>query len=233
MNLILIYCLLLFVIYLGIVGLLVYYFFSSRDTWNIILKEIYQDLESLVNQCTRHNILGLFIPGFIYSSPSDGVNSRRGVECRDCIKEEKTQQSNLYNVQILNKIYTLIKTIDANILEDFELSSRCKIIQFLLEYIIRNYQELSDADYLLYERLQATYQLATSSTNSKLSNSSILKGIEIITFLEEYSKVFDNLDLLCKDINIEMINGTFMIGFYQDLKKIIINAKTYLSEFIT
>jgi len=226
MNPIVIYCLLLFLVYLGIVCLLVYYFFRSRETWNIFLAEIYQDLESLISGCSIHNTLGLFIPGFIYSSSSGSG------DCRDCIKEKHAQQSNLYNVQILGNIYPLIKNIDANMLDDIQLSSKCKMIQLILEYIIRNYQELSDADYSLYTRLQAAY-LADASSLSNLENVSrnVSKGIEIIPILEEYSRVFDKLDTICQGINIEMINGTFMIAFYQDLKTIITAAKKYLLEF--
>ena len=65
MNSVLISCLLLFVIYFSIVGLLVYYFFRARDTWNIFFNEIYQDFEFLVGGCSKHNTFGLFILGCI------------------------------------------------------------------------------------------------------------------------------------------------------------------------
>ena len=226
-------------VYFGIVGLLVYYFFKSRDIWNIILAEIYQDLEFLVNGCARHNTLGLFVPGFLYSNSNSNSNSSNQldsnsncecIECIECIKEARTQQSNIQNVKTLGNIYSLIKNIDTNMLdknmlkEDIELSSRCKMIQLILEYIIRNYQEVSNADYSLYTKLKAVY-IAEALSFSSLEN--VSRGIEIIPILEEYSIVFNKLDTVCQDINIDLIHSTFLIGFYQDLKTIISDAKKY------
>jgi len=56
-------------------------------------------------------------------------------------------------------------------------------------------------------------------------------GVEIIPILEEYSRILEKLDTICQQINIEMIHGTFMIGFYQDFKIFVMDARKYLLEF--
>jgi len=224
MNFVLISCLLLFVIYFSIVGLLVYYFFRARDTWNIFFNEIYQDFEFLISGCSKHNTFGLFIPGFIYS---------RGIQddgCNECTREDKMRESNLYNVKTLYNIYTLFKTLDANVIEDVKLSSKCKMFLLMLEYIIRNYKELCNGDYVLYEKLQMIYlNEVNKDILPKINN--LLIDIEIIPILEEYLKVLEKLDTICHKINIGIVHGTFMIGFYQDFRNLITDAKKYFSEF--
>lgn len=229
MNILLISCLLLFVIYFSIFGLLVYYFFRARDIWNIFFNEIYQDFNFLVSGCSKHNTFGLFIPGFIYSRgiQDDGCNG-----CNECTREDKMCELNLYNVKTLYNIYTLFKTLDANMLEDVNISSRCKMFQLLLEYIIRNYKELCNGNYSLYERLQMVYlnkDIVNKNVSSRINN--LAMGVEIIPILEEYLKVFEKLDAICRDINIETVRSTFLIGFYQDFRHLIIDAKKYFLEF--
>lgn len=218
MNSVLISCVLLFVIYFSIVGLLVYYFFRARDTWNIFFDEIYQDFEFLVGGCSKHNTIGIFIPGFTKDD-----------KCNECAREDKMREANLYNVETLYNIYTLFKTLDANVIEDVKISSKCKMFQLMLEYIIRNYKELCNGDYALYERLQMIYLNEVNKDISPRINK-LLMGIEIIPILEEYLKVLEKLDTICQKINIEMVPETFMIGFYQDFKNLITDAKKYLLE---
>jgi hypothetical protein len=108
------------------------------------------------------------------------------------------------------------------------------MIQLILEYIIRNYQEIVNADYSLYTKLLAAYlaaYLADASSNST-SSKNVVNGIEIIPILEEYSNTFNTLEIICQDINIDFMPGTFIIGFYQDLKTLITDTRQYLSEFL-
>jgi hypothetical protein len=149
------------------------------------------------------------------------------------------REANLYNVETLYNIYTLFKTLDANVIEDVKLSSKCKMFQLMLEYIIRNYKELCDGDYTLYERLQMIYldkdkikdkDTVNNAVSPRINN--LLMGIEIIPILEEYLKVLAKLDTICQKINIGIVHETFMIGFYQDFKLFVIDAKNYFSEFL-
>jgi len=229
MNLVLISCLLLFVIYFSIAGLLVYYFFREREIWNIFFEEIYQDFQSLVSGCPIHNTIGLFIPGFVYSrdAKDDG--------CYECTREDDIRDSNLYNVKTLYNIHILFKTLDANVLvlEDANISSRCKMFQLLLEYIIRNYKELSNGDYTLYKRLQMLYlNEVNKAVPPRINKFSKLKGIdiEIIPILEEYAKTFEKLDYICQQINIEKVSSTFILAFYQDFKHLITDSRKYLFD---
>lgn len=218
MNILLLSCLLLFVIYFSILGLLVYYFFCERDIWNIFFDEIYQDIEFLVSGCLKYNTQ-------VLGTKDDRYN--------ECTKEDKMCESHLYNVKILYNIYTLFRTLDVNMLEDINISSRCRMFQLLLEYIIRNYKELCNGNYSLYERLQMVYlnkDIVNKNVSSRINN--LAMGIEIIPILEEYLKVFEKLDAICRDINIEMVHSTFLIGFYQDFRHLIIDAKKYLSDVI-
>ena len=106
------------------------------------------------------------------------------------------------------------------------------MFQLLLEYIIRNYKELCDGDYTLYERLQMIYLTEVNKVNKDLYPriNKLLIGIEIIPILEEYSKTLEKLNSICQEINIEMVHGTFMIGFYQDFRNLIKDANKYLLE---
>ena len=230
MNLILIFCLLLFVIYFSIAGLLVYYFFRDRNTWNIFFSEIFQDFHSIICGCPKHNTIGFLIPGFMSYDTRDTRDTKdeESARCNECASDDIICESNLYNVKILANIYNLLKTLDANMIEDINISSRCKMFQLLLEYIIRNYAELYNSDYTLYERLQIVY--LDKNKNKYINNSS--SGIEIIPILEEYLKILEKLETICKDINIEMVHGTFIIAFYQNLKIFIINSRNYLTEFL-
>ena len=114
--------------------------------------EIQQDLLGLFSGCSRHNTIGLFIPGFLYSSGS--CNSNDAKECPCCARETNTREKDLYNVELLGRIYSHFKLLDATVLEKVDISSRCKMFQQLLEYIIRNYNHVRDGDYTLYTRLQ-------------------------------------------------------------------------------
>lgn len=235
MNSIIIYCLLLFVIYLGIVGLLVYYFFRARDIWNIFIDEIYQIFQNLVNGCSRHTTIGLFIPGFIYSSNPNSNNAVDGCSmCIECAREKEIQNANLYNVRILSDIHRLMNSLDSNILANVNIliSSRCKMFQLLLEYIIRNYKNLYDADYKLYESLKLAYQNDISSSRIiKKQNKKSLE-IEIIPLLEEYSSIFEKCYTICQNINIEMTDCTFLIAFYQDIKMFVSDARNNLLDYL-
>jgi hypothetical protein len=250
MNLVLISCLLLFIIYFSIIGLLVYYFFRGRDTWNIFFNEIFQDFQSIVSGCPRHNIFNPLIPGLLYSysnvvdgssgGSSGGSGSGSGSDnnlcgcCGECAREDKTRESNLYNVKILKNIYELLATLEIDMLEDEDITSRCQMFQLLLEYIIRNYCELCNSDLALYERLQLVY-LDKNKGNGNDESSRVnksFKGIEIIPFLEEYSSIIEKLYSICNEINIESVEGTFMIAFYHNFKIFITDSRNYLSEFL-
>ena len=248
MNLILISCLLLFIIYFSIVGLLVYYFFCVRDIWNIFIDEIYQDFECFASsECSKHNIFEIFIPGFIYSntaSSSISIKDDECARCNECAREDKLREANLYNVKTLYSVYTLFKTLDANVIDDVNISNRVKMFQLLLEYIIRNYKELCVGDYTLYKKLQMVYldkdkikDKVKDKIKDKVNNAvsprinNLLMGVEIIPILEEYSRILEKLDAICQQINIEMVHSTFMIGFYQDFRIFVIDARKYLLEF--
>lgn len=222
MNLVLLYCLLLFIIYLGIVGLLVYYFFRARDLWNIFIDEIYKIFQNIVNECNIHNTFGLFIPRFIYSNTI--INSG----CIECARNNEIQNTNLYNVKILYSIYNLFKTIDAKILEDVEISSKFIMFQRLLEYIIRNYKELCNTDFKLYETLKLAYNNDILSSKKYYNKKDKQKGLEIIPILEEYYNILEKCYTICQNINIEMIHCIFIIAFYQDIKLFVSDARKYL-----
>lgn len=233
--------------------MLVYYFFRARNTWNIFFDEIYQDFHIVVSGCSRHNAFGLLIPGFIYSSSVSNSISTGGIyndewdggcvgECSECASENKTRESNLYNVKILADIYVLFRTLDPNMLKDKDISSRCRMFQLLLEYIIRNYSELYNVDYTLYERLQIIYLDKDNSKDknkgkekdisTRINNSSneIDIEIEIIPILEEYYSILDKLNTICNEINIEMAQGTFIIAFYQNFRIFVKDARKQLSD---
>jgi hypothetical protein len=224
MQLILLACVFLFIIYSSITGLLVYYFFKARDAWNIFMDGIYQDLIGLVSGCPKHNTIGLLIPGFIYSNSS---KEKSYESCAICTKEEKIRQIDLYNVDLLSRIYKLLKTIDASIIEDKDISSRCNLVQSLLEYIIRNYKELHDGDYTLYERLKFAYE---EKDKIHIKESPLTRGIETIPILEEYSSTLERLDAICQDINIEMTSETLMIAFYNDIRNFVKDSRKYLEK---
>lgn len=223
MNLILLACLLLFIIYLSIAGLLVYYFFRARDIWNIFFDEIYQDVLGIAQGCPQHNTIGIFIPGFIYSNSNDVSDSASA--CIGCARESKERESDIYNIKLLGRIYNEFKVLDNSIFDDVEISSRCKMFLQILEYIIRNYRGLHNGDYRLYESLQIAY--LDKAPNNKTCKPS--RGIEIIPTLEEYCKAFNRLDAICSDIDIAMVESTFMIAFYKEIREFVIKARDNLN----
>lgn len=223
MNIVLLLCILLLLIYIGIAGLLVYYFFYMRDIWNIFIIDIYQFVKNLVIGCTRHNTFGIFIPGIIYSKVQNNN------ECLECIKEAKIQNSNLYNVSILSDIYYLLTKLDANLIVDSNISNKCKMFQHMLEYIIRNYGDLCTEEYTLYTKLQFIYleYINNVSTNT---NKIIYQCIEIIPILEQYISIFEKLNTICQSINIEQIYCTFIIAFYYNIKLFVNNTQKYFCD---
>jgi hypothetical protein len=195
----------------------------------------------LVSGCPIHNTIGLFIPGFIYSRDTEDDR------CYECARDDDIRKSNLYNVKTLYNIHILFKTLDANVLvlEDENISSRCKMFQLLLEYIIRNYKELCDGDYTLYKRLQMLYLNKINEVNEANEANEVNKlipprinkfsklndiGIEIIPILEEYDNTFKKLDNICQQINIEKVSSTFILAFYQDFKHFITDSRKYLFD---
>ncbi len=107
------------------------------------------------------------------------------------------------------------------------------MFQQLLEYIIRNYKELHDGNYTLYERLQTVYldkdrQIQTPTQTQTQNDNQI--AIENIPVLEEYSSIFKKLDTICQGIDIGMTPGTFIIAFYKDIREFVKDSRKYLAE---
>ena len=188
--------------------------------------EIQQDLLGLFSGCSRHNTIGLFIPGFLYSSGS--CNSNDAKECPCCARETNTREKDLYNVELLGRIYSHFKLLDATVLEKVDISSRCKMFQQLLEYIIRNYNHVRDGDYTLYTRLQEVYldrDVCQDGGKRKIQ-------IENIPALEEQSSILERLDATCCEIDISRVDSAFMIAFYKDIRNFVKDARGLLDEYM-
>ena len=216
----------LFIIYSCITCLLIYYFMKERYIWNILIKDILEDITSLITGCSRHNTLGLFIPYFIFSSNNEGLYQ----DCNKCIEEDITRQSNIYNIQLLSQLYNIFKMLDTDLFENNNISSRCKTIQYMLEYIIRNYKDIYNADLNCYQNMFSTYLESIPPLSNK--NNTISTGIETIPILEEYLKEMTKCDTIFQNIKIELIHDTFLLSFYTDVKKITTDIKTYISNIL-
>jgi hypothetical protein len=193
----------------------------------------------LIASCPKHNSIGLFIPGYIYTKSSradqavvEDANADADADadtecchdCIDCARDTKARNDNIYNIRLLQRLHSEFKELDPSVYEDVDLSSRCKMFQHLLEYIIRNYVELHNADLSLFERLQMTYLNSSKACSSSVMGS-ISRGIEIIPVIEEQCNHIERLDTICENIDIASVPDTFMIAFYSSVRDFVKDAK--------
>lgn len=177
MDLVVLLCLVIFITYVLISCILAYYFFRHRNIWNITFENIHL-LEYF--ECPIHSIF--WIPHIIQTPEN----------CSICKSELNTQIMNLRKKELetIAEIYSLLKTIDTNILKNTlknKLMQQYKMYIWLIQGTIKDYELVKTAEYNIYEKLKTTYIETTNHSgvdNLNLLDLNLELDLENITYLE-------------------------------------------------
>ena len=217
MNILIIGCILLFIIYSSITLLLLYYFIKHRYIWNktfMDITSIWTNIWSII-ECPKHMIIP--IPCIIYNLETCTAS---GIEtCNYCKDEEHERNINIYQLELLGFLYKNLTNIDKTIIKNNILLSRLKQIIHILEYSIRNYKEIKTSNSELFTKLEAINKHDFDISSDINLNTYI--EIENIPILEENIKLCTKILNKFKQIDINMINNTFLLKYFLVLHNII------------
>jgi hypothetical protein len=220
-----------------------YYFLKHRDIWNKTFVDIttISDIWTSIIQCPKHIIISIPLLGIIYN-PENHIENRienRIKHCYYCKEEDIENKNDIYQIELLEFLYKNLTNIDKTIIKNKNLLSRLNQSIHILEYSIRNYKEIRNASIELFTKLQDinNYPLDDQQIKNLLSfnKSSFQKDryldtfieIENIPILEENINLCENLFQKLKQINIDMINNTFLLKSFIVLYDFIIELYTY------
>lgn len=213
MNFILICCVLLFIVYSSIIGLLLYYFLKDRVIWNTF----WSDCPFLEMDCQVHSWLYTcltLIPGYIHIPRVNGVTT-----CTECEKQAATRETDIYQLETLSSIYKLLKSLSARFNE-------LRLYQHLLEYIIRNYKEIRDCNLAIYEQMEKLYLADVTETNPCMLH----WQLEDIPLLESISESCKNILDILSGVDYARIDSVSIIALLQGLQSRVLDVNASLKE---
>lgn len=197
MNIVILLCLTIFIIYLAICGILAYYFIKHRNIWNKTFNFI--DCFDCFD-CQIHTIL--WIPNILMINKTDCAT-----DCAICKEEENDNKIYLQDLQVLVSVYKLFKEIDKTCISQnvYGLQDTWYMFIWLLEGSIKDYEMIKDERANVYYKLKETYE--NTSLNNHSSNTENILSLENISYLE------NNIELCNKITNIFKENGFRENGF--------------------
>jgi len=202
MNIVILLCFVIFIIYFAICGILAYYFIKHRNIWNKTfgfgnLFDYIDYIEYFA--CPIHSIF--WIPNILM------VNKAK-MDCAICQEEENDNKIYLQELQTLSSVYKLFKEIDKKCIPQNAngLQDTWNMFLWLLEGSIKDYEIIKDERADVYYKLKETYAttMGQPSSNSLVKHSS---NTENILSLENISYLENNIELCSKIITIFRENG--------------------------
>lgn len=219
MNIILIACIILFITYASIIGILLYHFIWKRDIWDKTFYPIWDwDMEMQMETETETSssiLKSLF-----------RLSNEREHEHQSEQHKQKDNTDDIYQIGVLGEVYTLLTSLE-------ELPGLGKMFQ-ILKYIIRNYNVCKDAK---IELLDALLGISIGGGNQI----GYVKGIEeqvldneLELELEDILIIETNLETIKKLMNvllkldINKMSSSFLLAFMIRLQKNIMVVLKYV-----
>lgn len=196
MNIVILLCFVIFIIYFAICGILAYYFIKHRNIWNKTFgfAKLFDYIDYIdyfeYFDCPIHSIF--WIPNILM------VNKTK-MDCAICKEEENDNKIYLQELQTLSSVYKLFKEIDKKCIPQNAngLQDSWNMFLWLLEGSIKDYEIIKDERADVYYKLKETYENTVPTTLEKhSSNTENILSLENISYLE------NNIELCNKIITI-------------------------------
>jgi hypothetical protein len=229
MNIVILLCFAIFIIYFAICGILAYYFIKHRNIWNKTFPFIdsFNIFDSVDNfECPIHRLL--WIPNLITENTKDSVKDSAIDSIKDCAickEEENNNKIYLQELQTLSSVYKLFKEIDKKCIPQntrkenkHNLQETWNMFIWLLEGSIKDYEMIKDEHPDVYYKLKETYETTVfqpSSNSLKENHSSNTENILSLS-LENISYLENNIELCTKIITILKNNVFGENGFREN-----------------
>jgi len=226
MNIVILLCFAIFIIYFAICGILAYYFIKHRNIWNktfpfIDSFNIFDSVDYF--DCPIHRIF--WIPNFITENKKDfakdfAIDSVK--DCAICKEEENNNKIYLQELQTLSSVYKLFKEIDKKCIPQnarkenkYNLQDNWNMFIWLLEGSIKDYEMIKDERADVYYKLKETYETTVIQPPSNFLEENHSSNTENILSLslENISYLENNMELCNKIITIFKENRFGENGF--------------------
>jgi len=253
MNIVIILCFAIFIIYFAICGILAYYFIKHRTIWNktFEFENIFNYIEYF--ECPIHSIF--WIPNFITENKIDykmdykmdcKMNCKMDckMDCVICKEEENNNKIYLQELQTLSSIYKLFIQIDKNCIPQnaskenkYNLQDTWHMFLWLLKGSIKDYEIIKDESAEVYYKLKETYETTVVQPSSNALEENNSSNTENILSLENISYLENNIELCNTIINIFKDNrfgeNGFRVNGFGEIKSNYLFALFYdIDEYI-
>ena len=165
MDIVILLCLVIFIIYISISCILAYYFFKHRNIWNKCFEINIQHLLEYF-ECPVHALF--WIPNIIPISDN----------CSTCKNKENENTHFAKQLETLGTVYTLFKQLDASY------SSNDKMLMWLIKGSINDYEMIKNERIDVYYKLKETYIETSNHKHTNELDSIDILEVENITYLE-------------------------------------------------
>jgi hypothetical protein len=211
MNIVILLCFAIFIIYFAICGILAYYFIKHRTIWNktFEFENIFNYIEYF--ECPIHNIF--WIPNFITENKIDCKMDCK-MDCVICKEEENNNKIYLQELETLSSVYKLFIQIDKNCIPQnarkenkYNLQDAWHMFLWLIKGSIKDYEIIKDERAEVYYKLKETYETIVVQPSSNALEENHSSNTENILSLENISYLENNIELCNKIITILKNNG--------------------------
>ena len=202
---VLICCIVIFITYLVVFGLLTYYFIKHRTLLNNLFS-IDKIIETLTEifACPEHFII--YIPGILF-------------ETTPCVEKTKARfkLKDKMNI-ILKKINNILKTMKNIGLEYESLNNDINKMKWILGGTMDNFNHMYEETADFYNKLSGSYNILNETEINKIENNKIenntktLMTLEKIVLIENNIEQCDTILLLLNLINNKDIETLFQIN---------------------
>ena len=228
MNIVILLCFAIFIIYFAICCILAYYFIKHRNIWNKTFSFIdsFNIFDSVDNfDCPIHRIF--WIPNIITENKKDfTIDSANDftidciIDCVICKEEENNNKIYLQELQTLSSVYKLFKEIDKKCIPQNAIKENKHNLQetwhmfiWLLEGSIKDYEMIKDERSNIYYKLKETYETTVFQPSSNSLEENHSSNTENILSLENISYLENNIELCNTIITILKNNKPSENGF--------------------
>lgn len=224
MNIVIVLCFVIFIIYFAICCILAYYFIKHRNIWNKTFAKLFDYIEYIEYiECPVHNIF--LIPNFLMVNKTD---------CSICKEEENNNKIYLEELQTLSSVYKLFKEIDKKCIPQNAdgLQNLWNMFIWLLEGSIKDYEIIKDERADVYYKLKETYEnTVTTSSDNHSSNTRNIQSLENISYIENNIEIYNKIINILKDNRFGEI-GFGEIGFWEIKSHYLFALMTDIDEYV-
>lgn len=215
-------CFIIFITYLAICFYLGYMFLKDRKIFNIvIIDSITTDLYHLRDTLECFGILNPILDKTINTDSEMEMEMEMKIE----IENNKKQ------IEILSGIYKIFKTINENNIPDTNLFlAEYEMFNWMLECIIRDYQNISSLPGNFYYQMEKTYLANRNTYNRDIYPD----DVDILNYLENETPQLLSMFKYIQEQKptIREFQSIFLITLFQNIEKYIIDLFETYPELI-